>query len=186
MFERGNKKYKMNSFKIRLAFLASLFFILSCKGHITRDSADAPVKENKNENAMKNDSLVSFAREYTQAWGSQIPANVAAHFSEDGSLKVNNGMPAVGRVAIAKVAESFMTAFPDMVLTMDSLPTTKKGIEYHWTLSGTNTGPNGTGKKVRISGVEIWQFDNHGLIKESKGSFDEKEYNRQLKDGFSH
>lgn len=132
---------------------------------------------------MNNDSMVSFARDYTQAWSSQTPGNVAAHFAEDGSLKVNNGTPAVGRIAIAKVAESFMTAFPDMVLTMDSLPTTEKGTEYHWTLSGTNTGPNGTGKKVRISGVEIWQFDNKGLIKESKGSFDEGEYNRQLNEG---
>lgn len=132
---------------------------------------------------MNNDSLKSFAQKYTQAWCSQNPANVAAHFSEDGSLTVNDGAPAVGRIAIAKVAESFMTAFPDMVLSMDSLPTTEKGVEYHWTLSGTNSGPHGTNKKVRISGVEIWHFDNQGLIKESKGSFDEEEYNRQLKDG---
>ncbi len=132
---------------------------------------------------MNKDSLINFAQKYTLAWSSQTPANVAAHFAEDGSLKVNDGTPAVGRIAIAKVAESFMTAFPDMVLTMDSLSTTEKGIEYHWTLSGTNTGPNGTGNKMRISGVEIWQFDNQGLIKESKGSFDEEEYNLQLKDG---
>ena len=176
----------MNSirpFKIPLAFLASLFFIANCSGQQGKSPTDTAITENKNEKIMNNDSLVSFAQKYTQAWSSQTPGNVAAHFAEDGSLTVNNGTPAVGRIAIAKVAESFMTAFPDMVLRMDSLPTTEKGIEYHWTLSGTNTGPNGTGKKVRISGVEIWQFDNQGLIKESKGSFDEEEYNRQLKDG---
>ncbi len=173
----------MNSIKIPLAFLASLFFIMNCNNQQASSPTNNANTENKNDKTMNNDSLQSFARDYTTAWSSQTPDNVAAHFAEDGSLTVNNGTPAVGRIAIAKVAERFMTAFPDMVLTMDSLPTTEKGIEYHWTLSGTNTGSNGTGKKVRISGVEIWQFDNQGLIKESKGSFDEEEYNRQLKDG---
>jgi hypothetical protein len=36
---------------------------------------------------------------------------------------------------------------------------------------------------VRISGLELWQFDQNGLIKESKGSFDAEEYDRQLKEG---
>ena len=82
------------------------------------------------------------------------------------------------------MAQSFMTAFPDMLVVCDSLPTTSKGIEFHWTLTGTNTGPGGTGNKVHITGVEILQFGSNGLIKESNGSFDEAEYNRQLKDGF--
>lgn len=179
--------HSSRSIKILPAFLVSLFFFAGCNQQQAKSSVEPVViTENKKENSMTNDSLISFAQKYTQAWCSQAPGNVAAHFAEDGSLTVNNGAPAVGRIAIAKVAESFMTAFPDMVLTMDSMPTTEKGIEYHWTLSGTNTGPNGTGKKVRISGVEIWRFDNNGLIKESKGSFDEDEYNLQLKDGVSH
>ena len=36
-------------------------------------------------------------------------------------------------------------------------------------------------KRVRISGYERWQFDNAGLIAESKGHFDSTEYERQLK-----
>ena len=173
----------MNTVKMPLLFLACVFFIMSCNSKRASVPNDNAVTENKNANIMNNDSLISFAQKYTKAWGSQTPANVAAHFAEDGSLKVNDRAPAFGRIAIAKVAESFMTAFPDMMLTMDSLPTTQKGVEYHWTLSGTNSGPNGTGKKVRISGVEIWRFNDNGLIEESKGSFDEDEYNRQLTDG---
>ena len=75
-----------------------------------------------------------------------------------------------------------MTAFPDIIVSMDSLVTTSGGIEFHWIFTGTNTGPNGTGKKVKVSGFELWQLDN-GLIKESKGSYDVKEYERQLKYG---
>ena len=91
--------------------------------------------------------------------------------SEDGSLSVNDGKPATGRNEISKVAESFMTAFPDIIVSMDSLVQTSEGTEFHWTFTGTNTGPKGTGKKVKINGVEIWQFDDNGLIKKSKGRF---------------
>jgi predicted ester cyclase len=52
---------------------------------------------------------------------------------------------------------------------------------FHWTLTGTNTGPSGSGKRVRISGYELWKIDNNGLIAESKGHFDSAEYERQLK-----
>jgi len=126
--------------------------------------------------------LKIFGKSYAQAWCSQKPEFVSLFFAEAGSLSVNDGKPAVGRNEISKVAESFMTAFPDIIVSMDSLVTTPKGTEFHWTLTGTNTGPNGTGKKVRINGVELWQFEN-GLIKESKGSFDTEEYNRQVKYG---
>jgi hypothetical protein len=76
-----------------------------------------------------------------------------------------------------------MTAFPDMIVTMDSLRTTSKSTEFHWTFTGTNTGPNGTGKKVKISGFELWQFNEQGLVKESKGIYDAEEYERQVKYG---
>jgi len=125
-----------------------------------------------------------FGKSYAQAWCSQKPEFVSLFFAEDGSLSINDGKPAVGRNEISKVAESFITAFPDIVVSMDSLVQNTNGIEFHWTFTGTNTGPNGAGKKVRINGVELWQLDNSGLIKESKGSFDTVEYERQVKYGF--
>jgi hypothetical protein len=38
-------------------------------------------------------------------------------------------------------------------------------------------------KRVHISGCGRWQFDNAGLIAESKGHFDSADYERQLKQG---
>ena len=52
---------------------------------------------------------------------------------------------------------------------------------FHWTWIGTNTGPGGTGKAVRIGGYEEWTIGADGLIAESKGHFDEAEYRRQMK-----
>jgi hypothetical protein len=39
------------------------------------------------------------------------------------------------------------------------------------------------GKRVRISGYELWKIDNDGLIAESKGHFDNAEYECQPKEG---
>src|SRR2546430_10934235 len=132
---------------------------------------------------MTNDPLSEFANRYGKAWCSQNPDSVAAFFAERGSLSINNGPPAVGRVAIAKEAQAFMTTFPDIVVTFDKLEPREGAVAFHWTLIGTNTGPGGTGKRVRISGYELWKIDNDGLIAESKGHFDSADYDRQLKHG---
>src|SRR5205809_258121 len=127
--------------------------------------------------------LSKFAQRYAKAWCSRDPTKVAAFFAERGSISINNGPPAVGRAAIAKEAQAFMTAFPEMVVTMDNVVHDEEGTKFHWTLTGTNTGPGGTGTKVRISGYELWKFGNDDLIAESKGHFDSAEYERQLKHG---
>ena len=55
----------------------------------------------------------------------------------------------------------------------------------HWTLVGTNTGPGGTGHRIRISGFEAWKIGPDRLIVESRGTFDSAEYQRQLSHRFS-
>jgi len=128
--------------------------------------------------------LNKFAKRYAKAWCSQDPEKVAAFFAEFGSISINNGPAAVGRAAIAREAQAFMTTFPDMIVTMDKVAAHgEEGTKFHWTLTGTNTGPGGTGKRVRISGYELWKIDHAGLIGESKGHFDSAEYERQLKHG---
>ena len=125
--------------------------------------------------------VTTFAKRYAEAWCSQNPESVAAFFAENGSLRVNEGPPAVGRAAIAEVARGFMRDLPDMIVTMDDVTHASDGTKFHWTLTGTNTGPGGTGKRLRISGYELWKFDNDELIAESRGHFDSGEYERQLK-----
>jgi hypothetical protein len=64
---------------------------------------------------------------------------------------VDAPQPAVGRAAVTESARAFMVAFPDMQVLMDDLVVKGDGgAEYHWTLVGTNTGPDGTGNRVRI------------------------------------
>jgi predicted ester cyclase len=124
--------------------------------------------------------LQEFGRKYTAAWCSQNPASVAAFYSERGSLQINDAAPSVGRAAITAAARGFMTAFPDMVVSMDGVRLDGRRVVYRWTLAGTNTGPGGSGNAVHISGYEEWTFGADGLIAESKGHFDEADYRRQL------
>jgi hypothetical protein len=128
---------------------------------------------------MTDSQLEDFARRYTEAWCSGDPARVAEHYSPQGSLTINGGEPSVGRAEITVAARSFMEAFPDLQVLFDDL----RGNEYHWTLVGTNTGPGGTGKRVRISGYEEWTIGDDGLIAASLGHFDEAEYARQVERG---
>ena len=76
-----------------------------------------------------------------------------------------------------------MRDLPDIVVMMDQVTRDSDGTKFHWTFTGTNTGPGGTGKRARISGYELWKIDDEGLIAESKGCFDSPEYERQLKQG---
>jgi hypothetical protein len=120
--------------------------------------------------------IEQLAREYTEAWCSRDPSRVAAHYAPGGTIAVNGGRPA----PIADVAESFVAAFPDIEVVMDDLVDKGEVVEYHWTFTGTSAE---TGKSVRIPGFEQWTIGADGLIAESRGHYDQAEYDRQLREG---
>ena len=120
-----------------------------------------------------------FAQSYTDAWCSHDPARVADHYAPGGTIAINGGTP----TEVTEVARSFITAFPDIQVLMDDLRFKDETVEYHWTFTGTNTGPGGTGKRVRISGFEEWVFGDDGLVVESQGDYNQDEYDRQLEHG---
>jgi len=133
--------------------------------------------------SMNQSELTDFATRYAAAWSSQNPASLAAFYAEDGSLTVNASTASVGRAAITATAQGFMTAFPDMVVKTEEVRGDGSHAIFRWIWTGTNTGPGGTGKSVRIKGYEEWTMGADGLIAESKGHYDEAEYQRQLQSG---
>ena len=132
---------------------------------------------------MNQTKLTDFATRYAAAWSSQNPVSLASFYTENGSLTVNGSAPSVGRPAISAAARGFMTAFPDMVVKLDQVSQDGSHAIFRWTWTGRNSGPGGTGNSVRISGYEEWTIGADGLIAESKGHYDEAEYQRQLKSG---
>lgn len=120
--------------------------------------------------------IARLAREYTEAWCSRDPRRVAAHYATGGTIAINGGEPA----SIASIAESFIAAFPDIEVLMDDLVVIDEVVEYHWTFTGTSAE---TGKSVRIPGFEEWTIGADGLIVESRGHYNQAEYDRQLREG---
>ncbi len=127
--------------------------------------------------------LTAFAQRYTDAWNAHNAAASAACYTEDGSLAINGGEPAQGRAAVQAVMQGFHDAFPGAVLTMDAIRGAGDRAVYLWTYEGTNTGPGGTGNRVRFSGWEAWTFAPSWLVQRSIGTFDQDEYERQLANG---
>jgi hypothetical protein len=135
------------------------------------------------EKSVELSAMKDFASRYAAAWCSHEPTRVSAFFSENGSLKINNGSPSIGRAAITTAAQEFMIALPDLIVKMDDLRQEGNVFIFRWTLIGTNTGPGGRGKRVHISGYEQWTIGADGLVEKSLGNFDDAEYQRQLNFG---
>ena len=120
--------------------------------------------------------IEELARSYTEAWCNRDPVRVAAHYGPAGTIAINGAEPA----PIAEVAQSFVAAFPDIEVFMDDLVLKADVVEYHWTFTGTSAE---TGQGVRIRGFEEWTIDGNGRIAESRGHYDQAEYDRQLREG---
>jgi len=163
-----------------LPFIALILLNFGCKNNSQKSESNSIQIDANTENKMDQNSLIAFGVEYANAWSSQKPEKVANCFASDASLQVNDGDPAVGTEAITNVAKGFMDAFPDMIVSMDSLVTKSNKTRFYWTLTGTNSVPGGTGNKVKISGFEEWTLSEEGLVQVSKGRFNAEEYNRQL------
>jgi uncharacterized protein (TIGR02246 family) len=133
-----------------------------------------------NESPVPTEDRASFATRYAAAWSGKDPVEFAAFYDENGSLIVN-GSASVGRAAITETARAYMAAFPDMVVRLDSLREEQDHTVFHWTWTGTNIGPGGTGRAVHLTGYERWTIGADGLITTSDGHFDNEEYQRQLK-----
>lgn len=129
--------------------------------------------------SMEFSELSDFAKRYAAAWSSQDPELLASFYAPDGSLVVH-GEVSSGRAAIAETVGGFMEAFPDMVVKLRAIQKDGDGAVFHWLWTGTNTGPGGTGRPVRLKGHEEWMFSAEGLIEVSEGHYDQDDYLRQI------
>ena len=121
--------------------------------------------------------IEQLARAYTEAWCSRDPERVSGHYVPGGMITINGGDAA----GIGEVAEAFIAAFPDIEVFMEDVVLREDGVvEYRWTFTGTSAE---TGKSVRVPGFEEWTVAPGGLIAESRGHYDQTEYDRQFQHG---
>jgi hypothetical protein len=142
-----------------------------------------PARKDARATGSDLNSLREFAKGFAAAWSSQNAAGVAACYSPGGSRGMNGAEPYVGRAAIEVAVQQFMTAIPDLQITLDDIVVVGGNPEFHWTMSGVNSGPGGTGQRVSVKGIEEWRMGEDGLIAESKGHFSIAEFARQITQG---
>lgn len=88
-----------------------------------------------------------------------------------------------GRAAVKDMVSGYMTAFPDMRMTIQHEVAEGNQIAIHWRVTGTHKGPLGeapaTGKKVKIDGYIFARFERGKIVEEFE-IFDELAMLRQL------
>jgi uncharacterized protein (TIGR02246 family) len=152
------------------AVIAVLFFtLLSCSS-----------KETEFEREMRE-----FAVEYANAWNSHNPVRVANYFAKNGSLQVNDFPPISGRREITAESRVFMTALPDLEITMKEFSLEGDHFMIHWTLRGTYSVPGGGEDTGWVHVEDSWTLSDGGLLLKSAVHMDDDvfedyaEYQRQ-------
>lgn len=114
---------------------------------------------------VDDQTLEEFAQRYADAWGSHDPAQVASFYAPAGTISINGGP----RTSIADAANGFISAFPDIQVFMESVVRNGETVEFRWTFTGTNTGPevpgNGCGSLDSRSGssaTTAWWLSRRG------------------------
>lgn len=78
------------------------------------------------------------------------------------------GNPTQGAAGQKQVADDFRAAFPDLKHETEFLVGEGDMVVARWTMQGTNTAPWGqaapTGKFVKMSGVNIFRFENGKVV----------------------
>ena len=119
----------------------------------------------------------------SKAWSNRDPQGMASCYEDKASLTINGGTPSTGRKQLAATAASYMEALPDLRVSVDQVLVAGDSVFWVWTLTGTNTGPGGTGNQVRVSGIEVWTMGESGLVANSIGYYDAETYARQIARG---
>lgn len=148
-----------------------------------KDARQIPVEKlaDLQQSVVANEALRDFAIRYSKAWSSQNAVNVAAFFSPNGTLQINEKRRITGRQGITEAVQEFMDKFPDMhMTTADLLITGDRSAAHNWNLIVSTKGPDGNEKSVRISGQEAWKIGDDRLIAKSQGLFNKYDFQRRL------
>ena len=119
----------------------------------------------------------NLAEAHCAAWTSHSPEVVAERYSSPTSFAMNGGEPMVTRSEITEMAAGFISDFPDLVLTCDTVLVADHHMIYAWTFEGHF---RETGNLVRFSGWEEWDLDEHLSVTKSLGWYDVEDYEKQV------
>jgi uncharacterized protein (TIGR02246 family) len=123
------------------------------------------------------ETIKKIAENYTLAWNSGDPEQVAGCYSKNGDIVINRGTPWQGRAKIAEMAAGFYADVNNMRVILDDLRIAGDHVAFIWTFTGQHAG---TGNALDVQGWEEWDLGPDGAIAASKGWFDAADYARQV------
>ena len=117
---------------------------------------------------------MGLAEDLNAAWNAHDPEKVASFYTEDGvreELIVTHAR-LVGREAIAAQVQMYLTAMPDLALSIRKISSGKDVITFEWMVNATHRGdaegwPT-KGEAVAFPGVSVFDLSEAGLITEER------------------
>ncbi|GAB3198011.1 hypothetical protein GCM10027261_24470 [Geodermatophilus arenarius] len=129
-------------------------------------------------------SAAELAERYQRGWSDHDGDAVAACFADDGTY-VDPSLPGpLPRTAIAGYVNGLVSAFPDLVLTVEDQVSEGSRVYFSWRLQGTNSGvlpglPAPTQRRCDVPGVDLIEVGPDGITR-VVGYFDQKGFFEQL------
>lgn len=122
-------------------------------------------------------AIRQMAHDYTAAWNSGDPAQVASFYAPDGQIIINRGDPHKGTEAMTAMAAGFYADVPDLSLTCDDIRVSGSHAVFIWTFTGHDAG---TKYALKVEGWGERELDENLKVKASLGWFDADDYARQV------
>ena len=130
--------------------------------------------------SFSQESLEKLATDYTAAWNSKVPENVANCHVASSQIIINRGEPSKGHAELTAMAAGFHADVPDLVLTCEGIRSAGQHVIYLWRFTGHHAE---TGNPLDIAGWEEWELNENMKITSSLGWFDAEDYQRQVEGG---
>ncbi len=137
--------------------------------------------------AEQNKALV--IRHYDESWNQQDEDAVDEIFAED-FVGYSSGSPEPikGREGVKQSLEGYLSAFPNLQMTIEETVADDDKVAVRWFAEGTHNGDflgmPPTGKDVEVGGIDIFTVVD-GQIKEAHGLYDHAGMMQQLGAGES-
>lgn len=101
-------------------------------------------------------------------WNQKDLNSLELFFSKEFTRKVNDIDVANDNAELNANINILFVGFPDLSLSVETITSTDNSVFLNWNIRGTNSGAFGdleaTGKKVRISGMSRFEFNDQGEI----------------------
>lgn len=130
--------------------------------------------------------MLARAERALAAWNRRDPDGVVADVADDVIWRdAGLGMPLQGRKALREVTWAYMTAFPDLRITVGSYTIDGLRLVYEWVSTGTHQGVlmglAPTGRWIENYGATVTTCDEDGLVIEGAAYWNPLVMYRQLR-----